>query len=107
MTQGPEPVTFVLHGTEWRWKDLADAAAEALESEWHEERFTKAGDHDHCDICFWRLAKDDDRAVGIGFRSGGWWLCQECYGHFVRVGDRCFTCGGTLGDTGDKAQGCT
>ena len=107
MTNLPEPLKFVLHGSEWRWTHLADAVAEAFESVWHPAAFAKVGDHDHCDICFFRLASDDDPAISTGFRSGSRWLCNECHTHFIRSGDRCFICGGTLGDTGDKVEGCT
>ena|SRR2546425_263544 len=107
MTVLSEPLTFVLHGSQWQWKDLADAAAEALESHWQPAAFTKVGDHDHCDICFWRLASDDDPGTATGFRSGSRWLCNECHMHFIGSGHRCFICGRTLSDPGDTVEGCT
>jgi len=43
-----------------------------------------AWDHDHCDICGWKLLRSDDVAENTGYRNDTSWLCIKC--HFALFG---------------------
>lgn len=47
---------------------------------------TKCWDHDHCEVCNWKLidSQGDDHA--FGYFNGYNWLCEECYRLFIKEG---------------------
>lgn len=42
-----------------------------------------AWDHDHCEICFWKLYQTNDAEHNIGYTDGRNWVCTECYTQFL------------------------
>ena len=42
-------------------------------------------DHDHCDICWWKLDASGDPDRSNGFSDGSYgWLCRKCHDSLVR-----------------------
>ena len=51
-------------------------------ADWHPPR--PGWDHDHCEICWWKLVEGDDPSRNAGYTfNGRSWLCTECYEKFV------------------------
>ncbi|MFD2257460.1 hypothetical protein ACFSSA_12320, partial [Luteolibacter algae] len=109
-----EEPTVLIHGSEWKTKDIAEAVEWCLTQTWHCETWKptaalvqKSGTvsqyrgqkfdpdkiglvkdgwtHDHCEICWWTLRESNDAADGVGYRNEtNGWICTECFNHFVR-----------------------
>lgn len=102
-----------IHGTEWRWDDIAEAVEACKKLQWRRQRweprdalvyrgegkmalhrgqsfdpekvdFLAGGwDHDHCEICWWKLYSSGDEARGFGYTDGHDWVCIECFEKFL------------------------
>ncbi|NDC39552.1 MAG: hypothetical protein EBZ48_16190 [Proteobacteria bacterium] len=94
-----EESTVLIHGSEWKTKDIADAVEWCLTQTWHRETWKptaalvhkKGGTvsqyrgqkfdpdkidlvergwtHDHCEICWWTLRESDDADDGEGYHN--------------------------------------
>ena len=91
--------SVLIHGSEWKWKDIADTVEWCLTQTWNRETWKptaalvhkKGGTvsqyrgqkfdpdkidlvedgwtHDHCEICWWTLHESDDADDGVGYRN--------------------------------------
>jgi|SRR6185503_4475331 len=105
--------TVLLHGDEWLIEHIRDEIAwsrsktgwvltpwknrPALVDKNHSSPFTgqvlrnaaqrvdpEGWDHDHCEICWWKLMEGDNPSRSAGYTFNGRnWLCTECYEKFV------------------------
>lgn len=78
----------VIHGDEWKKADVEEPIAWAKTKFWLKKKWssdTAHWDHDHCQICWWKLHNSDTLENGFGYhnRENDNWLCTECYEHFV------------------------
>lgn len=78
----------VIHGDEWRKPDIEEPIAWAKTKSWVKEKWSSPAvhwDHDHCQICWWKLHDSDTQEHGLGYhnRENDNWLCIECYDQFV------------------------
>ena len=107
--------TVTIHGDEWKWTDIEESVEWARKQEWTKQKwvpraalvsrgkisdyvgqkfipeYTKlvedGWDHDHCEICSWKLHETEDPLHGEGFTIDGHdWLCQECFIQFIASG---------------------
>jgi hypothetical protein len=105
--------TVTIHGSTWKSADIEEAVADCRGYQWKRERWVcrdalvqRTGTtslyvgqrydpehyelvrggwrHDHCKICWWTLSEGDDEH-SVGFTDGRWWICSECYHHFIEV----------------------
>ena len=76
-----------IHGDEWKKEDIEDAIAWAKNQQWHKEVWSTDNehwDHDHCQICWWKLRVSEEPEVAVGYKNQqSHWLCTECYEQFV------------------------
>jgi hypothetical protein len=60
-----------IHGDNWKKSDIEEPVDWAKGEEWQKEIWsgTETWDHDHCQICWWKLHNNQDPEHGIGYRS--------------------------------------
>ena len=116
MTQDAEgrPV-ILIHGDYWRVAHVAEQVTECANVLWEQKQWhagpalvqpngivtqyagqphdpsksalvQDAWDHDHCEICWWKLYQADDIEHSIGYTDGRNWVCTECYTQFLAPG---------------------
>ena len=51
-----------------------DEVGEVLAGHW---------DHEHCEICWWKMHASTDPSRSRGYRHDNRWLCVECFEQFV------------------------
>lgn len=77
-----------IHGDRWKAQDVEESIQWAKGESWIKRVWSSENpswDHDHCQICWWKLYKTDDAEHGVGYISGkNNWLCTECYVQFVQ-----------------------
>ncbi|NOZ66710.1 MAG: hypothetical protein GXP00_09490 [Alphaproteobacteria bacterium] len=78
-----------IHGDEWKKSDVAEQIEWAITKSWVKEKWNTVSenwDHDHCEICGWKLYQCDDPVHVVGYCNieSNNWICTECYGQFIR-----------------------
>ncbi|WP_157199422.1 hypothetical protein [Methylomonas koyamae] len=88
MVQKEMAETYVtIHGDSWKNEDIEESVQWAKGEQWNMETWSgnETWDHDHCQICWWKLYESDDAEHGVGYRSEkDNWLCTECYEQFIK-----------------------
>ena len=92
----------LIHGDYWKVTDVKSEVEWCRSEKWSRHEFVPRGaikshhqnaesnevvqeiipggwDHEHCQICFWKIRQAKDPAIGIGFTNGTVWVCSECY----------------------------
>ncbi|NOV31799.1 hypothetical protein [Methylomonas sp. ZR1] len=75
-----------IHGDSWKKSDIKEPVDWAKGEGWQKEVWSgkKNWDHDHCQICWWKLYDSKDTDHGVGYRSQkDNWICTECYEQFI------------------------
>jgi hypothetical protein len=96
---------ILIHGDYWKVSDVKEEVEWCRKQLWEQESFVprdaikqkylwaehKEGravpeggwEHEHCQVCWWKIRISDDPEIGIGYTNGNQWLCAECYRQFV------------------------
>ncbi len=111
---GPSGRTVRIHGAEWQWAHVQRQVEASRASQWAYEKWVPGPalldrrrarscryvgqpydpaeielveggwDHDHCEICGWKLRETDDPDCGFGYVSPDRdWVCVECHRQFL------------------------
>jgi len=86
--EGIAEAYVTIHGDSWKKEDIEESVEWAKGEEWKNEIWSgnESWDHDHCQICWWKLYKSDDTEHGVGYRSKkDNWLCTECYEQLIKL----------------------
>lgn len=80
----------IIHGSEWKKEHIEDAVQWAKTNTWVKTIWysdSETWDHDHCQICWWKLCKSDSTEHNQGYycSDGDNWICTECYDQFISV----------------------
>ena len=78
--------TVRIHGAEWRYSDIAEEVEWCRLRAWTPATYDSVADHSHCQICWWTMARSNDKAVGEGYVSRGkvdLGVCSECHDQFI------------------------
>ncbi|MCI5142677.1 MAG: hypothetical protein D3909_13340 [Candidatus Electrothrix sp. ATG1] len=103
--------TVLIHGEHWKvidikeevewcrkqkWEKATFAPRDAIKQKhsWTEHKEAKAvpvggeiieggWEHEHCQVCWWKIRESDNPEVGVGYTNANQWLCVECYRQFV------------------------
>ncbi|MGB0281826.1 MAG: hypothetical protein ACPGAE_06585 [Neptuniibacter sp.] len=103
--------TVLIHGDHWKvsdvkeevewcrsqeWVQLAFVPRDAIKQKhsWTEHKEGKAApeggevieggwEHEHCQVCWWKIRESDNPEIGVGYTNGNQWLCTECYSQFI------------------------
>lgn len=83
-----EEIFVTIHGDEWKKSDVIEPIENSRALHWLKEVWTsesESWDHDHCEICGWKLYKCDALEQGVGYRNleNDNWLCIECHDQFI------------------------
>ena len=78
----------IIHGDEWKHQDVAEPIDWAKTNKWEKQTWksdSENWDHDHCQICWWKLYLSKDPAHGAGSlnQENDNWVCTECYEQFL------------------------
>ena len=113
-THMTQDATITIHGSEWKFADIAGAVADCQGLQWRREQWIRRDalvqptgtkvlyigqrydpaycelvrggwSHDHCEICWWTLSEGGDEAHSVGYTSGQRWVCSECYRRFIET----------------------
>ncbi|MBE9397624.1 hypothetical protein IOQ59_10165 [Pontibacterium sp. N1Y112] len=79
-----------IHGDEWKKEDVEEPIAWAKTKKWSKTQWysdSENWDHDHCQICWWKLYKSEQPEHSIGYHNSenDNWLCTECFEQFVEI----------------------
>lgn len=79
-----------IHESEWKKWNIADLIEEVKAGRWVKESWAliyEHWDHDHCEICWWKLYESDVPENGIGYHNleNDNWICTECYEQFINT----------------------
>jgi hypothetical protein len=105
--------TVLIHGDHWKVSDIKDEVEWCRNQKWRKQSFIprdavkqkhsvterqssgavptggeiiKDGwEHEHCQVCWWKIRESNNPEIGIGYTNGNQWLCSECYGQFIEV----------------------
>ncbi len=114
MSSESDSKVVLIHGTEWSWADVRLQVEACESTTWTPRRWKPrpalvdregrtatpyggqpfdpaktelvegAWDHDHCEICGWKLMEVDDPARAFGYVSPNEdWICTECHDQFL------------------------
>ena len=78
-----------IHGAEWKKEDVKEPIAWAKTKVWNKKLWSSDSltwDHDHCQICWWKLYESEDTDHGFGYhnKENDNWVCIECYQKFLK-----------------------
>tara|TARA_R110002050_G_scaffold250466_1_gene388417 strand:- start:163 stop:426 length:264 start_codon:yes stop_codon:yes gene_type:complete len=77
-----------IHGDQWKREDIQEPVEWAKGESWEKTLWSSVkhgDDHDHCQVCWWKLRDSEDPETGEGYISGKHnWLCTECYEQFIK-----------------------
>ncbi|CAI3932104.1 MAG: hypothetical protein ACI8R0_003182 [Alteromonadales bacterium] len=81
----------LVHGDEWKRSDVDEPIEWAKTKTWVKEQWSSDSptwDHDHCQICWWKLFSSENEEHGVGYHNleNDNWLCTECYEQFLNSG---------------------
>ena len=79
---------ITIHGDEWKKEHIDEPVEWAKTKTWLKKMWSSDADnweHDHCQVCWWKLYKSEEPEHGIGYHNSenDNWLCSECYEQFV------------------------
>ncbi|MFY0677728.1 MAG: hypothetical protein JXR18_10615 [Neptuniibacter sp.] len=100
-----------IHGTLWKVTDIKDEVIWCRGECWTHSTFTPSDsvlhkkiltqapknsgsavkvklikngwEHEHCQICWWKIFVSEKQEVGTGYSNGKIWVCTECYEQFI------------------------
>lgn len=80
----------IIHGDVWKKEDVEESIEWAKTKVWKKEVWSSHSenwDHDHCQICWWKLQKSEDLEHRQGYHNleNDNWVCTECYDQFVNA----------------------
>jgi hypothetical protein len=103
--------TVLIHGDHWKVSDVREEVEWCRTQDWEKKTFAprsaikqkhswkkhEAGklapekgviieggwDHEHCEVCWWKIRESDNPEIGVGYTNGNQWLCAECYAQFI------------------------
>ncbi|WP_420598153.1 hypothetical protein [Neptuniibacter sp.] len=101
-----------IHGEQWKVSDIKDEVIWCRGENWTHTTFTptkailhknvlsnvsqhsdrepngklvKDGwEHEHCQICWWKIYASENPEIGTGYSNGKIWVCTECYEQFIK-----------------------
>ena len=77
-----------IHGDQWKREDIQEPVEWAKGESWEKTLWSSVkhgDDHDHCQVCWWKLRDSEAPETGEGYISGKHnWLCTECYEQFIK-----------------------
>ena len=79
----------VIHGDEWKKSDIEEPVEWAKSKSWIKKVWVSESndwDHDHCQICWWKLRKSENPEIGTGYHNveNDNWICSECFEQFLK-----------------------
>ena len=99
--ESKDEATVLIRGEAWKISQIEDQVQWCLGQRWKRRKWTasssvvykdgkKVGlreggwDHDHCEICWWKLFDSENTEEGEAYCDEGIsWLCIECYDQFI------------------------